>query len=67
MRELADAAFLAASQDVIDLAIRTGTQVIIWKDNAVQAVDPHTIQLPRPRKKKKPGKDRSPSDQNNPA
>jgi hypothetical protein len=40
LTKLADAAFQQAAQKVIERAEESGTPVIVWKDEAVTAVDP---------------------------
>jgi hypothetical protein len=40
IRELADAAFLQASANVIRVARRTKTPLILWRDGKVAAVPP---------------------------
>jgi predicted dinucleotide-utilizing enzyme len=43
MMALVDAAFRRASQDVVELALRSGTPVIVWNDGAVVAMDPRQV------------------------
>lgn len=40
LTKLADAAFQQAARKVIELAERTGTPVIVWKDENVKEVEP---------------------------
>lgn len=45
LTELADAAFRQAAKQVIELARRTGTPVILWEDGKIKEVAPETIVL----------------------
>jgi hypothetical protein len=51
--KLADAAFREAARDVVELAVKTGTPVIVWKDGAIRAVDPKSLRLSRPGRKRR--------------
>jgi hypothetical protein len=44
LAEKADAAMLLASAEVIQVAKRTGTPVIIWKDGQVKEVPPEQLE-----------------------
>jgi hypothetical protein len=45
LRELADAAFLAASYDVIKIAEATGTPILIWEDGIAKKLNPEEARL----------------------
>lgn len=51
LTKLADAAFKQAAQKVIERAVASGTPVIVWKNGAIQEVEPGKI--PKGRKAKK--------------
>jgi hypothetical protein len=52
LTELADAAFFAAANKVINRAIESGTPVILSENGKVKKVDPRKIRLPRVKTKK---------------
>jgi hypothetical protein len=47
LTKLAEAAFLHAAKKLREEANRHGRKLIIWRDGAVQEVDPYTIDLPQ--------------------
>ncbi len=50
LQELADAAFKKAAKKVIEQAAESGTPVIVWENDAIQAVEPRKAQAPRTKK-----------------
>ena len=51
--ELAEAAFEAAADSVIERAIQTGTPVIVWQNEQVTELDPRKLKRAREKAKKK--------------
>lgn len=51
--KLADAAFRRAAETVIEVAERTGTPVIVWRDGEMKRLDPRKLRLELAKKKRK--------------
>ena len=47
LAELADAAFEAATEDVIRRARDTGTDIVIWRDGAIAHISPDEFERQR--------------------
>ena len=47
LTKLANAAFRQAARKVVELAERTGTKVIVWKNGKLTELDPSEVRLPK--------------------
>lgn len=56
LRELADAAFIKATEQAIKVAIDTNTPLILWKDGKIAKVDPRTVKIGGKRASRTSGK-----------